>query len=130
MTTKLLCEAVDEDALFSQNIHGDTPIHTAARRGNAQSLSVMLKFCHSKTPKLLGPLLDTRNHKRKIAVEVTSSDMCREVLLDAADLAANLDRIGAAAVFGMKSNRLPHMRDVPDRASWTSAPALQAAVLT
>ena len=115
-TTKKVLEAAGLPALLTRNMHGDTPVHTAARLGRSQALSAMIEFCktdaaHGKKALRLAQskgrsaasdfifkLIELKSGKKRTPLQVTTSDGCREILL-----AANEWAIGAASdasVFG------------------------------
>jgi len=106
-----------QKGLFIKNIHGDTPIHTAARGGRSQALSEMIEFCKGK----LGPdgggtadaaddvfqLIDCVNGKMRTPLQLTTNEGVKEVLLAASEWA--IDARANQGVFGMGSSKKGRM---------------------
>jgi hypothetical protein len=104
-------------ALYVKNIHGDTPIHTAAREGRSQAMLTMINYCKNcgceSDSTALGPdgggtsegadavfdLIDCTNGKHKTPLQLTTNDGVKELLLAASEWA--IDARANQGVFGM-----------------------------
>jgi hypothetical protein len=101
-------------AMFFKNIHGDTPIHTAARDGRSQAMNELINFCKNNGDGgNMGPdgggtaigadnvfnLIDCTNDKHKTPLQLTTNEGVKELLLAASEWA--IDARANQGVFGM-----------------------------
>ena len=92
-----ILNACGRQSLYVQNLHGDTPIHTAARDGRSQVMAEMIGFLKgpngpdgggtSNGADAVFELIDCVNGKGKTSLQLTTNEGVKEVILAASEWA-------------------------------------------